>query len=81
MSEKIVMERTYRAALEEVWALWTTKEGVESWWGPEGFAVAVHHLDLRVGGALQYTMTATAPEQVAFMQGAGMPLATESTIT
>jgi uncharacterized protein YndB with AHSA1/START domain len=81
MSERIVMERTYRATLEEVWALWTTKEGIESWWGPEGFSVAVHHLDLRVGGALQYTMTATAPEQVAFMQGAGMPPATESTIT
>jgi hypothetical protein len=42
MSEKIVMERTYRATLEEVWALWTTKDGIESWWGPEGFTVTVH---------------------------------------
>jgi uncharacterized protein YndB with AHSA1/START domain len=81
MSEKIVMERTYRATLEEVWALWTTKDGIESWWGPEGFTVAVHRLDLRVGGTLQYTMTASAPEQVAFMQGAGLPVATDSTIT
>jgi uncharacterized protein YndB with AHSA1/START domain len=81
MSEKIVMERTYRATLEEMWALWTTKDGIESWWGPEGFSVTVHHLDLRVGGTLTYTMTATGPEQVAFMQGAGMPLATRSTIT
>jgi uncharacterized protein YndB with AHSA1/START domain len=81
MSEKIVMERTYRATLEEVWALWTTKDGIESWWGPEGFTVTVHRLDLRVGGTLQYTMTATAPEQVAFMQGAGLPVATDSTIT
>jgi hypothetical protein len=30
------------------------------------------------GGELVYTMTATAPEQVEFMRGAGMPLTTES---
>jgi uncharacterized protein YndB with AHSA1/START domain len=46
------LERDYRATLEEVWALWTTKEGIESWWGPEGFSVTVQHLDLRPGGEL-----------------------------
>ena len=35
----ITIERTYQAAIEDVWALWTTKEGIESWWGPDGFAV------------------------------------------
>jgi hypothetical protein len=35
-------------------------------------------LDLRPGGQLVYTMTATAPEQVEFMKSAGMPLTTES---
>ena len=38
----------------------------------------VGKLDLRPGGELIYTMTATAPEQVAFMEGAGLPLSTES---
>jgi uncharacterized protein YndB with AHSA1/START domain len=64
-----------------VWALWTTKDGIESWWGPEGFSVTVQHLDLRPGGELRYTMTATAPDQVAFMRQAGMPLATEVSFT
>jgi uncharacterized protein YndB with AHSA1/START domain len=73
----ITLERHYRATLDEVWALWTTKDGIESWWGPEGFSVTVQHLDLRAGGELRDTMTATAPEQVAFMRQAGMPLATE----
>jgi uncharacterized protein YndB with AHSA1/START domain len=63
-----------------VWNLWTTKEGIEAWWGPDGFTVTVRQLDLRVGGELRYTMTATGPEQVAFMQQAGMPIATDSTI-
>ncbi|MBS0361276.1 MAG: SRPBCC domain-containing protein, partial [Proteobacteria bacterium] len=27
----VVIERTYRATAEELWALWTTKAGFESW--------------------------------------------------
>jgi uncharacterized protein YndB with AHSA1/START domain len=77
MAELITLERHYRASAEELWALWTTKDGIESWWGPEGFSVTVNHLDLRTGGELRYTMTATAPDQVAFMRQAGMPLATD----
>lgn len=75
------IERTYEATLEEAWALWTSKGGIESWWGPEGFAVTVSSLDLRPGGELIYVMTAVAPEQVAFMKQAGMPLATECRVT
>jgi uncharacterized protein YndB with AHSA1/START domain len=75
------IERTYAAPIEEAWALWTTKDGIEAWWGPEGFDVRVTSLDLRPGGALVYTMTATAPEQVAFMRRAGMPLSTECRVT
>ena len=58
---RIRLERTFQATLEDVWQLWTTKEGIESWWGPEGFSVQVRTLDLRPGGLLQYAMTATAP--------------------
>src|SRR5262249_2789651 len=32
---KTIVERTYRAHPKELWDLWTTKEGFESWWGPE----------------------------------------------
>lgn len=79
--QRITLERTYRSSLERVWDLWTTKAGIESWWGPEGFDVVVRQLELRPGGILHYTMTATAAEQVAFMQREGMPLATEVTVT
>ena len=78
---RITMERTYQASIEDVWELWTTAEGVESWWGPEGFAVKVHRLDLRRGGEMRYAMSAVAPEQIAFMQSAGMPLTTEAKLT
>ncbi|BDZ44576.1 SRPBCC family protein [Naasia aerilata] len=72
------IERTVTADPERVWELWTTPDGIGQWWAPDGFRTDVHHLDLAEGGELLYTMTAVAPEQVAFMQQYGMPLTTES---
>ncbi len=71
---KVVVERIYRASLEELWALWTTKPGFESWWGPEGFRVEVHALEARSGGTLVYDMIADAPDAIAAMQRMGQPL-------
>jgi uncharacterized protein YndB with AHSA1/START domain len=75
---KVVLERTYRARPEELWELWTTKEGFESWWGPEGFRVEVHRLEARVGGAVHYEMIADAPEQIAAMKRMGRPTSHET---
>src|SRR5262249_10375610 len=75
------MPRTDAASIDEAWALWTTKSGIESWWGPEGFNVTVTSLDPRPGGHLVYLMTAVAPEQAAFMRRAGMPLTSECKVT
>ncbi len=61
--------------------MWTTRDGIESWWGPEGFSVAVSELDLRPGGDLLYTMSAVEPEQMEFMVKAGMPLSTDHKLT
>ena len=69
-----VFERTYNAAVEELWALWTTREGFESWWGPEGFRVEVHRIEPEPGGALHYDMIADAPEAIAAMKQMGQPL-------
>jgi uncharacterized protein YndB with AHSA1/START domain len=70
----VVIERTYPARVEDLWALWTTKAGFESWWGPEGFRVEVHALDARAGGALEYDMIADAPEAIAAMKSMNQPL-------
>jgi uncharacterized protein YndB with AHSA1/START domain len=78
--ETITFERIFQASIEEVWELWTTKEGLESWWGPEGFTTRVRRIDVRVGGELHYAMTATAPEQIDFLQKAGLPVTTEQRV-
>ncbi|WIG92980.1 SRPBCC domain-containing protein [Myxococcus sp. SDU36] len=70
---KVVIERTYRAGIQDIWALWTTKEGFESWWGPQGFRAEVQELDARVGGTLRYDMIADSPEMIAAMKQMGQP--------
>lgn len=70
---KVVVERTYRARPEELWELWTTKEGFESWWGPEGFRVDVHALEACQDGILHYDMIADTPEMVEGLKRMGQP--------
>src|SRR5579871_1401948 len=72
-------ERTYDAPAGLVWELWTTAAGLGEWFAPDGFESQVSELDLRPGGRLRYTMTATGPDQIAFMRETGNPLAAEVT--
>jgi uncharacterized protein YndB with AHSA1/START domain len=69
----IVIERTYRASIEDLWALWTTKAGFEAWWGPAGCHVKVHDLETRAGGALEYDMIADSPDAIAETKNLGLP--------
>lgn len=71
---KITFERNFRATVQDVWDLWTTKAGLESWWGPERFATTVRKLDLRPGGGFEYAMTATGPAEIEGLKAMGVPL-------
>jgi uncharacterized protein YndB with AHSA1/START domain len=74
----ITFERCYDAAIEDLWDLWTTKEGFESWWGPQGFRVEIHTIDARAGGELFYDMIAADAEQIAHLKRMGMPASHET---
>jgi len=71
---ELTLERRYRARVEDVWDLWTTKEGFESWWGPQGFRAEVRVLEAREGGVLEYEMVADSHEMIAAMTRMGQPL-------
>lgn len=73
---KLTVERTFKASIDDVWELWTTREGMEAWMGPDGFEARVTELDLRPGGVLVYSMTAVGPDQVEYITKAGLPLTT-----
>jgi Activator of Hsp90 ATPase homolog 1-like protein len=74
------LERTDDAPAELIWELWTTAAGIEERWAPDGSKNRVSKLELRPGGQLVYTMTATAPKQVEFMDNAGLPLSTAASL-
>lgn len=71
-AETIRLERVYDASIEDVWALWTTKEGLEEWFAPEGMRFEVSVLEPRVGGAFEHVMTAVGAEQVAYLANLDM---------
>ncbi len=72
--QQFTIERILAATPERVWKMWTTKEGLEKWWGPDGFTSSVAHLDVRVGGRFEIVMTAVDPAIVAHFKSAGLPL-------
>jgi uncharacterized protein YndB with AHSA1/START domain len=77
-NQNLVVERTYRAEVRELWDLWTTSAGFESWWGPEGFRVEVRAMEPRIDGMIRYTMIADTPEMIAVMKQMGRPLSHEA---
>ena len=67
----IRFERVYDGPVEDLWALWTTKEGLEAWWAPGGCRLEVPILDLREGGEFEHVMTAVDTYALAYMKSAG----------
>jgi uncharacterized protein YndB with AHSA1/START domain len=70
--KQFVIDRTLKASVEKVWRMWTTKDGLEKWWGPEHFSSTVRHLDVRAGGRFEIVMTAMLPEIIAQLKAAGV---------
>ncbi len=67
----IRFERVYDGPVDDLWALWTTKDGLEEWFAPEGTHFEVPALDLRVGGAFDHVMTAVGDDAIAYMASVG----------
>ena len=72
--------RTYPTSLQRAWELWTTPEGIAMWWGPEGFHVEVHRMDLVPGGELEYSMITDDEGIKAYLAAQGMPAVSRVTI-
>jgi uncharacterized protein YndB with AHSA1/START domain len=49
-----IAHRWFEAPSRSLWALWTSKEGLESWWSPEGFAMEVLALEAHPGGRIEF---------------------------
>jgi uncharacterized protein YndB with AHSA1/START domain len=64
-------ERVYDGPVDDLWQLWTTKEGLSEWFGPEGIDVEVTELELCVGGSFVHVGTAVGASEIAYVESAG----------
>lgn len=53
---EIVIKRTLDAPRELVFAVWTDPKHLPHWYGPDGFTITIHEMDLRPGGVWRLTM-------------------------
>lgn len=53
---EIVATRIFDAPRELVWTAWTRPEHVGHWWGPHGFTLTTHEIDVRPGGIWRFVM-------------------------
>ena len=53
---EIVITRTVRAPRDLVFTAFTDPVHVAHWWGPDGFTLTIHHMDVRPGGTWRFIM-------------------------
>jgi uncharacterized protein YndB with AHSA1/START domain len=53
---EIVATRVFDAPRELVFKMWTKPEHVAQWWGPRGFTVTIHEMDVRPNGVWRFVM-------------------------
>ena len=56
-SERELLEtRIFNAPRELVWKVWTDPEHIAQWWGPNGFTLTIHKMDVRPGKSWEFIM-------------------------
>ncbi|MVN85571.1 SRPBCC domain-containing protein [Deinococcus sp. HMF7620] len=62
-NKELVLERTFAAPPELVFAAFTQPEHLRQWWGPRGWTLTHCTVDLRPGGRWHYCMKCVDPAQ------------------
>jgi uncharacterized protein YndB with AHSA1/START domain len=53
---EIVVTRVFDAPRAFVFKLWTDPKHVAQWWGPNGFIITSHEMNVRPGGVCRFVM-------------------------
>ncbi len=59
--DAVVIERSFDAPIDLVWAMWTDPDRFKEWYGPDGASIPVAKMDVRVGGARLICMEMQTP--------------------
>jgi uncharacterized protein YndB with AHSA1/START domain len=72
VDRQIVLSRLIQSPRELVFDAWTSTDHLERWWGPNGFTLTTHDIDVRPGGSWRFTMHGPDgvdyPNELAFEQ-------------
>ncbi|BBH24872.1 activator of HSP90 ATPase [Paenibacillus baekrokdamisoli] len=55
-NNELLVKRVLNAPRELVYQTWTDPEHLPHWWGPRGFTITTHEIDVRPGGVWHYIM-------------------------
>ncbi len=55
-ANEIIISRVINAPRDVVFAAWTDSEHLAHWYGPEGFTITTHSIDVCTGGEWRFTM-------------------------
>ena len=61
VQDAVVIERSLDAPVELIWRMWTDPEHFKAWYGPNGAAIPVAKMDVRVGGTRLVCMEMPTP--------------------
>jgi len=64
---QVRIERIFDAPIDDVWRMWTDPELFKKWYGPNGMAIPVADMDVRVGGTRKICMEMSSPERTMSM--------------
>src|SRR5215471_2375299 len=65
--QAVVIERIFDAPVELIWQMWTDPEHFKVWYGPQGAAIPVAKMDVRVGGTRLVCMEMALPDRLVTM--------------
>ncbi|MFC5648242.1 SRPBCC family protein [Paenibacillus solisilvae] len=54
--KELIINRVFPAPRELVYQTWTDPGHLPKWWGPRGFTITTHEIDVRPGGVWHYIM-------------------------
>lgn len=56
IANEIIMSRLLNAPRELVWEVFTDPKHLANWWGPFGFTITTHNMEVKVGSQWRLTM-------------------------
>ncbi|WP_288928541.1 SRPBCC family protein [uncultured Maritimibacter sp.] len=64
LDKEVIVTRVVSASLDRAFAAWADPAQIVQWFGPEGFTLDTHEIDIRPGGRWRFDMI--APDGTAF---------------